>query len=102
MKERQERTALPAAYTVEAAGVMAVVFFTIMTLMNQAFHLQAETLGNFDLHLQVETERHKIDNSDKFKIIKAAEGSSWSLEISAPVYRPENFLRMWSLTEGLS
>ena len=67
-----------------------------------AFRMQAETLGNFGLHLQVETERHKIENSEEFKIIEVVEGNGWSLEISAPVYRPEKFLRMWSLTEGLS
>ena len=99
---QETRGALPAAYTVEAAGVMAVVLFTIMTLIGQAFRMQAETLGIFGLHLQVETERHKIENSEEFKIIEVVEGNGWSLEFSAPVYRPEKFLRMWSLTEGLS
>lgn len=102
-REKQEaRRTLPAVYTVEAAGVMAAVLFTIMTLIGQAFRIQAKTLGNFGLHLQVEAERHKIENSEKLKITEAAEGNGWSLEISAPVYRPERFLRMWSLTEGLS
>ena len=42
--KQETRGALPAAYTVEAAGVMAVVLFTIMTLICQAFRMQAETL----------------------------------------------------------
>ena len=33
-----------ASYTVEAAGIMAVVFFVIMILKNQGFHVQGETV----------------------------------------------------------
>ena len=51
----------PASYTIEAAGVMAVVLFTMMVLLNQAFHVHAETTGCFIVHETVERERHKIE-----------------------------------------
>ena len=95
-------SALRASYTVEAAGVMAVVFFTIMILMNQAFRLHAETVGNFVLHAAVEQERHAVENRTEAEVVRQAEGRDWSLEITAPVFRPENSLRMWSLAEDLS
>lgn len=102
IREFFKRKALPAMYTVEAAGVMSAVLFVIMILIHQAFLLNGEITGNFGLHLQVETERHLIDNRKKWNIKKEASGNGWDLEITAPVFRPENFLRMWSLTEGLS
>ena len=43
-----------ASYTVEAAGVMAVVFFVMMILINQAFHVHGETVGCFRVHEEVE------------------------------------------------
>lgn len=102
MKDQPARRALAAEYTVEAAGVMAVVLFTIMILMNQAFRLHAETTGYFSLHEAVEKERHAVDNRDEAEIVRKAAGSHWNLEIAAPVYRPENSLRMWSLAEDLT
>lgn len=93
---------LTAAYTVEAAGVMAVVLFTIMILINQAFRIHAETTGYFALHEAVEQERHAVENRDEAEIVRRAGGSHWSLEITAPVYRPENSLRLWSLAEDLT
>lgn len=95
-------TGLEAAYTVEAAGVMAVVLFTVMILINQAFRIHAETTGYFALHEVVERERHAVENRDEAEIVRQAEGSHWSLEITAPVYRPENSLRLWSLAEDLT
>lgn len=85
------------SYTIEAAYVMAVVFFTMMVLFDNAFHVRAETVGKFELHEQVEEERHLIENIDKGEINKKAEGQRWSLEITSPVFRPEKFMRMWSL-----
>lgn len=96
------KSALAAEYTVEAAGVMAVVLFTMMILINQAFRLHAETVGCFSLHELVEKERHAVDNRTEAEIVRQAEGSRWNLEITAPVYRPENSLRMWSLAEDLA
>lgn len=94
--------ALRAEYTVEAAWVMAVVFFTIMILINQAFRIHAETVGNFMLHETVEKERHAVENRDEAEVVRRAGGSQWDLEITAPVFRPENSLRMWSLAEDLA
>lgn len=90
---------LQASYTVEAAGVMAVLFFTIMILLNQAFHIRAETVGCFQVHEAVEKERHEIAHSDDKEITHAASGVRWSIEVTSPVFRPEEAIRMWSMLE---
>ena len=87
----------PASYTIEAAGVMAVVLFTMMVLLNQAFHVHAETTGCFIVHETVERERHKIENQDEPEITR--QGVRWSLELTASVFCPEELMRMWSLVE---
>lgn len=96
-----ESSSLSASYTVEAAGVMAVVLFTIMILMGQVFRLSGETRGLFQLHEQVERVRHEPEHKNDGKISIQSGGNGWNMEISAPVFRPENFLRMWSLMEDL-
>ena len=83
-----------ASYTVEAAGIMAVVFFVIMILLNQGFHV-----GCFRVHEEVEWERHKALDMDEEEITRQGQGMRWSLELTAPVFRPEEALRMWSLLE---
>lgn len=88
-----------ASYTVEAAGVMAVVLFTMMVLLNQAFHVHAETTGCFTVHEEVERERHKIENKDESEVTRQAQGIRWSLELTASVFSPEDAIRMWSLAE---
>ena len=98
-KKRFERKSLSASYTVEAAGVMAVVLFTIMILMGQAFRLSGETRGLFQLHEQVERVRHEPEHKNDWKISIQSGGNGWNMEITAPVFRPERFLRMWSLME---
>ena len=85
--------------TVEAAGVMAAVLVTLMVLMGQAMSWSARTAGNFRLHETVERERHQIGHDQENRIQRQADGRNWSLEISAPVFQPENLLRMWSLVE---
>ena len=98
-KERAGYQSLPAGYTVEAAGVMAVVFFTIMVLMNQAFRIHAETKGVFGLHEAVERERHAILHTEETEITMETQGGAWEREITAAVFRPEETLRAWSLTK---
>ncbi len=92
--------AVRASYTVEAAGVMAVVLLTVMVLLNQAFYVRTETVGEFAIHEEVERERHLISNIDEGEISRQSGGGRWRIEIISPVFRPENFLRMWSLLEG--
>lgn len=92
---------LCASITVEAAGVMAVVLFTIMVLMGQAMSWSARAAGMFALHETVERERHQIEHAEERIIKRQAEGNGWNLEISAPVFRPETALRMWSLVEDI-
>lgn len=92
---------LPASYTVETAGVMAVVLFTIMILMGQALRLSGETRGMFQLHEQVERVRHEIEHKEDRMISIQSSGNGWELEITAPVFRPENFLRLWSLAQDV-
>jgi hypothetical protein len=87
------------SYTVETAGVMAVVLFTVMILLNTAFHLRVETVGEFGVHELVEKERHAVESIREEEISYQAEGQRWSLEVTAPVYRPEDSLRLWSLAE---
>ncbi len=88
-----------ASYTVEAAGIMAVVFFVIMILLNQGFHVHGETVGCFRVHEEVEWERHKALDMDEEEITRQGQGMRWSLELTAPIFRPEEALRMWSLLE---
>ena len=86
-----------ASYTVEAAGIMAVVFFVIMILLNQGFHVHGETVGCFRVHEEVEWD--KALDMDEEEITRQGQGMRWSLELTAPVFRPEEALRMWSLLE---
>lgn len=97
---RQTRTRLRAQYTVEAAGVMGAVLLTILTLLSAAFHIHAEVVGAMKLHTEVEQERHKVESSEEREVSRQGKGSGWELEITSPVYRPENLLRLWSLMEG--
>lgn len=93
---------LRASMTVEAAGVMAVVLITLMILMGQAMNWSARASGSFALHETVERERHQIEHAEEEQIKEHANGNSWSLEITAPVFRPEKMLRMWSLAEDMT
>ncbi len=93
------RHGVRASYTIEAAGVMAAVFLAVMVLLNQAFHIRSETVGNFVVHEAVERARHKIENQDELEITRQAQGMRWSIELTTPVFCPENSLRMWSLAE---
>lgn len=88
-----------ASFTVEAAGVMAAVMFVIMILISQAFRLRAETVGKFSVHEETEQMRHLVENAEKEEIVRSREGTGWQIEIEAQVFRPENFLRKWSLAE---
>ena len=96
------KKSLCASITVEAAGVMAVVLFTIMVLMGQAMSWSARAGGMFALHETVERERHQIEHAEERRIKRQAEGNEWNLEISAPVFRPETALRMWGLVEDIT
>ncbi len=93
------RKKLRAGYTVEAAGVMSAVLFTIMIILRAAFMLQAEVSGIMNVHRQVEAERHAIASQDEKKVEKSGQGNGWSITISSPVFRPEASLRLWSIVE---
>ena len=100
MKVYSERNrTLPGSYTVEAAGVMAVVLFTVMILLNQAFHMRAETVGIFTVHETVERDRHALEYLNEKDIIRKKSGMRWSMDLTVPVFRPEESLRLWSLME---
>lgn len=86
--------------TVEMAGVMEIVFFSMMVLLQVAFRVRAETVGEFRVHEEVERERHEIMHIEDEEISKEGQGQLWSLKVTAPVYRPEDYLRMWSLAEN--
>lgn len=90
---------LRAAYTVEATGVMAAVFFTVMLIFQAAFSLNAEIVGIMELHREVEVERHAVSNINEAEIARSVQGKGWSMKITAPVFRPEKSLRMWSVVE---
>ena len=93
------RKRLRGSYTVEAAGVMAVVFFTMLVLFHQAFYMGAWTAGTFQVHQQVERERHQIVHKDERSITRGKQGQGWQADITARVFRPEESLRMWSILE---
>lgn len=97
-----KKKSLRASFTVEAAGVMAVVLVTIMILMGQAMKWSARAAGSFVLHEAVEQERHQIERAEEGQVKEHAEGRGWGLEITAPVFRPEKALRMWSLAEDMT
>jgi len=90
---------LRAAYTVEATGIMAAVFFTVMLIIRAAFSLNAEVVGIMELHRNVEVERHAVCNIGEAEIVRWDQGNGWSMKITAPVFRPEKSLRKWSLVE---
>lgn len=87
-------------YTVEAAGVMAVVFFTIMALIGHGFRIRAEVAGTFALHESVEQSRHAIEQIEEEEVLLERSGRDWNREICADVFRPEKELRLWSLVEA--
>lgn len=94
-----KKRTLAGSYTVEAAGVMAVVLFTVLILLDQAFHVRAETVGVFVAHEAVERERHQIEYRNEKEINRKEMGMRWSLDLTVPVFRPEESLRLWSLAE---
>lgn len=98
--KRRLCTGLDAGYTVEAAGVMSAVLLTIMVLLSSAFHIHQEVLVLMRLHTSVEQARHAVSAVDEDEVSMEAERDGGSFIISAPVFRPENSLRMWSLLEG--
>ncbi len=99
--EKRMQKEVRASYTVEAAGVMAAVLFTILFLMNRALSFRAETVGYFGVHEAVERDRHLIENMEEREISRQDSGSGWSMEITTSVFRPEHSLRLWSLAEDM-
>lgn len=95
------RMKLRASFTVEAAGVMAAVMFVIMVLISQAFRLKAETVGKFSVHEEAERLRHLTEYMEE-EIVCRKTGTGWQLEIELQQFRPEKFLRKWSLVEDRS
>lgn len=95
----KNRKCLPASYTVEAAGVLATVFLTTVILLTTVFHVHAEVKGMMQMHRLVEQKRHAVEYAGEQKIREQAAGRRWSLDIQAPVFRPEDSLRRWSLVE---
>lgn len=68
----------------------------------QAMNWSARAAGNFALPETVERERHRIEHAEEEQIKEQAKGNNWELEITAPVFRPEKMLRMWSLAEDMT
>lgn len=96
----RKRRYMKAEFTVEAAGVMAAVMFTVFVLLRAALLLRAETVDIMGHHREVEIERHAIENKKESHITRQTSGPGWSLDLTAPVFRPESSLRMWSLMEA--
>lgn len=97
---RRMRKRLKAGYTVEAAGVMSAVLLTVMILLSSAFRIHNEVLEAMKLHTSVEQARHGINATEEKEVRMQVETGSKTLMITAPVFRPEDSLRMWSLLEG--
>lgn len=79
---------------------MSAVLLTIMILLTAAFRIHKEVWESMRLHITVEQERHAVSSIDKTEIYMQAEAGEKELTIIAPVFRPENSLRMWSLLEA--
>ncbi len=116
------------SFTLEAAGVMAVVFFSLGAALGQAGRMHDRAAGAMVLHEAVEKARHE-KGEDPQKVGEEAqgrmglllsfpgygislgesggryqgrgEGGEWSRVIEAAPFRPEKFLRMITLLDGL-
>lgn len=91
---------LDGGYTVEAAGVMSAVLLTVMILLSAAFHIHREVVESMKLHTSVEQARHAVASVGEKEIHMQAGTGEGTLSITAPVFRPEASLRMWSLLEA--
>lgn len=87
------------SYTVEAAWIMSFVLLAILAVMQAAFQLKDETVGELSLQTEVEIARHAEENLQENTIEKSAGGRGWSLQIRSPVFRPEDWMRLLSLME---
>lgn len=91
---------LDGSYTVEAAGVMSAVLLTILMLLGAAFQVHKEVLESMKLHTSVEQARHAVSSISEKEINMRREIGNGELSITAPVFRPEDSLRLWSLMEA--
>lgn len=122
-------TERPGSYTVEATWIMAIVLFSIISMLRFAYGLHDETKGSMILMESIERARHgegldmesicqdglqnagamysfqsydlKISTKKKH-VTGIASGGKWGLEVTRTVYNPEGFLRMWALLETIS
>lgn len=97
---RQIEMRLDGSYTVEAAGVMSAVLLTILVLLGAAFQVHREVLESMKLHTSVEKARHAVSSIGEKEINMRRKIGDEELSITAPVFRPEDSLRLWSLLEA--
>ncbi len=126
MKKKERR--LAGSFTLEAAWIMAMVFFSISVVFAQAGKMHDETAGAMVLHEAVEKGRHE-KGAELARVGEAgqkrlrpllafpsydislketngtyqglSEGGSWKRTIEMKAFRPEKFLRKITLVENL-
>lgn len=89
---------LKGSYTIEAAYIMAITLFSFATVIGAAYRLKDKTVKAMGLHTQVEVLRYQEDGNKDY-IYERTGGAEWSLEITASVPDPEDWLRMISLAD---
>lgn len=121
MKKRQEGSGwrcrrYEASYTVEASFIMAIVLFTMVSLIQFAYRQCRQTNGNMRLEEMVEVLRHRETiPGDSLSVdtvpyqIEAerglltvsghVSGDGWSLNIESGIYEPEEFMRLLTLIQ---
>lgn len=80
-----------AGFTVEAAGVTAAVLISFLILIKVAIDQSNQIRETMEVHQQVEVERHNIETGLNEKVTKDF--------ITSSAFRPEQYLRLWSLFE---
>lgn len=82
----------------EAVYAMSIMFLTIATVVNTAYHLSEKTRQIMRLHTQVEIQRH-MEVVNRKEVTLQSGGVGWHLEIKASIYNPEEWMRMISLSD---
>lgn len=107
---------LEGSYTIEATVIMAVVLFSMVTLLQAAYSQCRRVNGTMRMHGMIERLRYKESESDEVLSLDSQAyqievkrhkshveglvlGDDWSLSIENQVFEPEEFMRMLTLIE---
>lgn len=105
-----------ASYTVEASFIMAIVLFTMASLIQFTYRQCRQTTGNMRLQEMVEVLRHRetapgdtlsVDGGPYqieakrglLNVRGHVKGENWNLYIESGIYEPEEFMRLLTLIQ---